>query len=53
MYELIGYDPFVEPEKYISNNDLMKKLLKLNNDDEVFIYKVDGTLVDSLKRGNR
>ena len=49
MYELIGNDPFTEPDKFISTKDLMKKLLKLNNDDEVFIYKVDGTLVDSLK----
>lgn len=51
MYELNEYEPSDEMEEFVSTEDFLKRYLDMYKiDDELRIYNVDGTLVDSLKR---
>lgn len=54
--ELEDYNPYSLIEdnaKYTSIEDLLRQIIEKTDDDEIYIYSVDGTMISSYKKKKR
>lgn len=54
--ELEDYNPYSlieDKAKYTSIEDLLRQIIEKTDDDEIYIYSVDGTMISSYKKKKR
>lgn len=54
--ELEDYNPYSlieDKAKYTSIEDLLRQIIEKTDDDEIYIYSVDGTMISSYKKNKR